>query len=441
MRGYLIDTRTEPRRFRCRLLLNRPVALVAVGVMACTLIGSSVAMATSDSQAPDPQAQITSQVQATVNEQQIKRQPVAPDVVELAYSPRQGAVFVSAPNWEDAGKSKVLRLDPDTLAIDADIPLPSKGFGVALDDDAGRLYLTQGFDGAIAVVDVNRNALETRIPIIDKVNMEQLFRERDLTPEQLNAALDMLKRFKIVEDYPYRLRELVVDRRNSRVFATGLGLGVDSVLFVIDAKAQKLEKTIPGFGYNVVGIAVDEGNNRLFVSNMQGQLFVVDTSTLEVLHTFEIEADQLLNLVYDQAGNRLFGVDQGIDRDRWRDLHLGASYKRRSAGHRVFVLDADSGRTLANLPTGEVPIGLRHDARRQRLYVTNRGGVRVDEGKGAVTIYDTVGYTLLQTIDLPPHPNGLTLDENGDTLYVTVKNDGNGKKAGKPESVVRIDLR
>lgn len=186
--------------------------------------------------------------------------------------------------------------------------------------------------------------------------------------------------------------------------------------FVIDTRQNQLEKTIPGFGYNAVGIALDEVRHRVFVSNMQGQLIVVDTQTLEILHTLEIEADQLLNLVYDAATNRLFGVDQGIDRDRWRDMHLGKSYERRSAGHRVFVLDADTGKTLAEMPTDEVPIGLRYDGERQRLYVTNRGGIRVDAGAGTLTIYDTAGYTLLETISLPPHPNSMALGAGGEAL-------------------------
>lgn len=377
----------------------------------------------------------------TTTDRQILRQPLASDVVELAYSARQDALFVSAPDWEDETRSRVLRLDPETLAVTATIPLPSKGFGVVLDDEAARLYLTQGFDGAIAVVDVERNALETRIPIVEKTNMEALYRALNPTPEQLGFALDMLKRFGIVNDYPYRLRELAVDSGKGRLFAPGLGLGLESVLFVIDTRQNQLEKTISGFGYNAVGIALDEVRHRVFVSNMQGQLIVVDTQTLEILHTLEIEADQLLNLVYDAATNRLFGVDQGIDRDRWRDMHLGKSYERRSAGHRVFVLDADTGKTLAEMPTDEVPIGLRYDGERQRLYVTNRGGIRVDAGAGTLTIYDTAGYTLLETISLPPHPNSMALGASGEALFVTVKNDGDSKKAGKQESVARIDLR
>ncbi|MEX0634868.1 hypothetical protein M8494_35885 [Serratia ureilytica] len=37
-----------------------------------------------------------------------------------------------------------------------------------------------------------------------------------------------------------------------------------------------------------------------------------------------MQADQLLNLVYDPASNRLLGVDQGIDRDNYPQSSSGA---------------------------------------------------------------------------------------------------------------------
>ncbi|MGI6246360.1 MAG: YncE family protein [Pseudochelatococcus sp.] len=409
--------------------------------MTWTLAAAACAAACGLLALPATGAETVAASSAVVTEEKILRRPAAPDVVELADSSRQDAVFVSAPDWKDEAKSRVLRLDPRTLAPAGEIVLPSKGFGVALDDAAGRLYLTQPFNGSIAVVDIGRNALETRIPLVEKVNLENLYRERGASAKQLAFASEQLKKYKIVEDYPYRLRQIVFDGRSGRLFAPGMGFGVESVLFAVDPGTLRLEKTIPGFGFNAVGIALDEKNGRVFVSNMQGQLVVVDAQKLEIVDKFEIEADQLLNLVYDPATNRLFGVDQGVDRDLMRNMQLGTEYKRRSAGHRVFVLDADTGKTLANLPTDPFPVSLRHDARRQRLYVTNRGGLRDEEGKGTLTIYDTAAYALLQTLALPPHPNSLAFGENGDVLYVTVKNDGAGKKAGKPESVVRIDLR
>lgn len=371
---------------------------------------------------------------------QIMRQPTAPDVLELAASPRQRALFVSAPDWEDENQSAVLRLDPATLAVQARVPLQGKGFGVALDDAADRLYVTQGFNGRIAVVDTRRNAVLAQIPVMEKVNFEAAYKAQGFSDKRAAFLLKALAGFKVVEDYPYKLRELVVDRRNERVFAPGLGLGFDSVLFVINTRTLELEQTLQGFGYNAVGIALDEARGRLFVSNMAGQIKVVDTRTLQITQTLEVQADQLLNLVYDPAGKRLFGVDQGIDRDDWRNNHLERSYTHRSSGHRFFALDADTGKTLASLPTAEVPIGLVFDARRQRVVVTNRGGVRVDEGKGSLTVFDTQNYRELQTIALPPHPNSLALAPDGGALYVTVKNDGNGKKAKQAESVMRIAL-
>ncbi len=74
------------------------------------------------------------------------------------------------------------------------------------------------------------------------------------------------------------------------------------------------------------------------MSNMQGQLFVVDPDTLSIIHCHEVGADQLLNMVYDSRQNRLIGVDQGIDRRDWRNNHLGRDYIARSSGHEVLYL-------------------------------------------------------------------------------------------------------
>lgn len=390
--------------------------------------------------AATPQATPAAAAPVAITAADILQRDAASDVVELAYSPRQRAVFVSAPDWKDESRSALLRLDPDTLAQQARIPLTGKGFGVALDDAADRLYLTQGFNGAISVVDTAGNRLIRQIPLMEKVNFAQAYAAQSFSQQRTDFLLAALKSFKITEDYPYKLREMVLDKTRGRLFAPGLGLGLDSVLFVVNTQTLALEAIIPGFGYNAVGIAMDEANGRVFVSNMQGQLMEVDAQTLKIRRVHEIAADQLLNLEYDPAGNRLFGVDQGVDRDSWRDNHLERAYAHRSEGNWVFVLDADSGRTLANLPTSPVPIGLRFDAQRQRLYVTNRGGLRVDEGQGALTIYDTAGYRLLQTLPMPPHPNSLGFGQDGKALYVTLKNDGNRRKAGELEQVVRVSL-
>lgn len=375
---------------------------------------------------------------ALIQADQIMRKNLAPALVELAYSPSQHAVFVSAPDWKEEARSRVLRLDPDTLKVQAEIPLAVKGFGVALDDHHHRLYLTEGFNGAVGVVDTQTNRSLGEIFLQEKVNLHQAYLRHGLTGENLKFLLSELQRFKISDDYLYKVREAKYDARTGRLFLPGLGYGVDSVLFVVDTHTGKLEKTLPGFGFYAVGIALDEKGRRVFVSNMQGQLMTVNVDTLELTSTTEIPADQLLNLVYDPAHNRVLGVDQGIDRDKYRNHFLQQTYTRRSNGHRLFALDADSGKLLASEPTDEVPIGILLDERSGRVYVTNRNGVRVEQGKGTLAIFDAATLKRLQTLELPPHPNSLALNTRDHALFVTVKNDGAATKAGKPESVVRI---
>lgn len=375
---------------------------------------------------------------ALIQAENITRESLAPALVELAYSSSQHAVFVSAPDWKEEARSRVLRLDPNTLKVQAEIPLAVKGFGVALDDNNHRLYLTEGFNGAVGVVDTQTNRSLETIVLQEKVNLHQAYLKHGLTGENLKFLLSELQRFKITDDYLYKVREAKYDARTGRLFLPGLGYGVDSVLFVVDTRTGKLEKTLPGFGFYAVGIALDEKGRRVFVSNMQGQLMTVNADTLELTSTAEIQADQLLNLVYDPTHNRVLGVDQGIDRDKYRNHFLQQTYTRRSSGHRLFALDADSGKLLASEPTDEVPIGVLLDERAGRVYVTNRNGVRVEQGTGTLAVFDAATLKRLQTLDLPPHPNSLTLDTRDHALFVTVKNDGAATKAGKPESVVRI---
>lgn len=370
----------------------------------------------------------------------IQRIYPAKTLVELAYSASQQALFVSSPDWEDEGQSSVLRVNPQTLAVEVAIPLQAKGFGVALDDCRGHLYLSQGFNGTVAVVNIAVNRLIATIPLMEEIAFHDLYQREGIVGVRQAFLLRELERFGVSEGFPWKLRELVFDPRSERLFLPGLGLGIDSVLFVVDTRKRELEKIMYGFGYNVVGITLDETRRRIFVSNMQGQLFVVDPDSLEIVSRQEIEVDQLLNMVYDPQQNRIFGVDQGIDRSDWRNNHLERNYIARSAGHQVFVLNADNGEVIARMATDEVPIGLAWDGERQRLYVANRKGIRVEKGEGTLTVFDTAKYCLLQTVPMAPHPNSLAFDGNRQSLFITIKNDETMIKAGLPECVARMSL-
>lgn len=348
---------------------------------------------------------------------QIHRVEVASSVYELAYSEKQQALFVATPAQKDGETSKVLRLHPQTLAVQAEIVLPYKGFGVALDDAAGRLYVGHGFDGAASVIDIATNKVLATIALVHKKEGAEGH-----------------------DAYTHSLRELVVDAKHNRLYLPGLS-AKESALYVVDTQTLKLEKVISGFGFQATGIALDDRRGRVFVSNMQGQVITVDAATLAIMQTHEIEeADQLLNLIYDADTNRLIGTDQGINRNAWRNKNLERNYVPRGDGHQAIVLDADTGKLLAKVATDKYPHALQLDTQRKRLYVSNFNAIRAQRNLGTLTVFDSDSYHRLQTIALPPMTNSMAFDAKNNVLFLTIKNDGSSTHAGKKESVARIQF-
>jgi YVTN family beta-propeller protein len=337
----------------------------------------------------------------------VLRQALAPALYEVVHSPHQNAVFVASAGGFEPGApaSRLLRLNPQTLAIEAEVALPLRGFGLALDDAANRLYVGHGLDASITVLDTRSLSTVGRVALAEKI-----------------AGEDGKAKFE------HHFRQLVLDPARHRLYAPGLSTG-DSALYVVDTRALRVEKVVRGLGQVATGVGLDAAGQRLFVSNMRGGLFEVDTRTLTLTHRRAVKADQLLNLAYDAHGRRLFATDQGLasldERRRKADPQFVPT-----PGNRVVVFDPDTGAITASLPTGAGPIALLHDAPRQRLFVTNRGA-------GTVTVFDTRTLQLRQTIALPPHPNSLALDPAGNVLYVTVKN-GRESERGAAESVARI---
>ena len=352
---------------------------------------------------------------ATKQAGEIRRQALAQGLYEIAYSARQDAVFVASAGGrgEGAAPSKILRLHPETLAVQAEIPLERKGFSIALDDAGNRLYVGNTNDGSVTAIDTATNRVVGVVQLIEKAKVKG--------PDG-----------KEVERFPYNFREIAVDPANHRLYMPGLR-AQDSALFVVDTRALKLEKIVSGFGFMATGVALDAQGGKLYVSNLQGQVFTVDTRTLAATQA-EAPGDQLINLALAPSAQRLLATDQGLpnlDGMRAKQPAL-ASYQQRGKGNQVLVLNPADGKLVASLPTGAGPLAMLVDEPRQRLYVTSRNA-------GTVSVFDTRTNALLQTIALPTYPNSLALDARRNALYVTVKN-GQSDPKGSNESVARIQF-
>ncbi len=341
----------------------------------------------------------------------VQRTAVAQGLYELAFSPTQNALFVASSGGfgDAAGPSQVLRLNPDSLAVEANIPLERKAFGVVLDDAHNRLYVGNTVDTSVTVVDTATNKSVGIVQLMEK---------------------------KVGKDgkagYTHDLRELVVDSPNNRLYVTGHS-GEGSVLFVVDTKTLKLINTIPGLGNaKAPGLTLDAANKRVLTSNLLGEVVTVGTESGKVEQRFNISAEQPMNLALDPSGKRLFVTDQGLEMIRKYQGSSIPSFASKHPGQRVLVLDPTTGKELASIATDAGPLGLLLDAPRKRLYVTNREA-------GTVTAYDSESYKQVGAYDVPTHPNSLALDAKKNVLYVTIKN-GDKDEKGSEESVARIAL-
>jgi DNA-binding beta-propeller fold protein YncE len=340
----------------------------------------------------------------------VLRKPVAQGLYELAYSPTVDVVYVASSGGfgDAAGPAQLLLLDPNTLDLEAQIPLERKAFGLVLDDANHRLYIGNTVDTSVTVVDTNTHKV---------VGIVQLMEKK--VGKDGKAA------------YTHDLRELVVDGAANRLYVTGHS-GDGSVLFVVDTQSLKVVNTIPGLGNaKAPGLALDAKAKRVYTSNLLAEVVTVGTDSGKVEQRFKVSAEQPMNIALEPSGKRLFVTDQGSEMIR-KYQASSSGFTSTHPGQRVLVLDRTTGKELASIPTDAGPLGILLDAKRKRLYVTNREA-------GTVTSYNSDTYKPLKTYSLPTHPNSLALDAKKNVLYVTVKN-GDNEAKGSRESVARIQL-
>nr|WP_253207256.1 YncE family protein [Verticiella sp. GG226] len=294
------------------------------------------------------------------------------------------------------------------MAVQAEIVLDRKAFGINIDDAADRLYVGNTVDTSVTVVDIANNR---------QVGIVQL--------QEKTTGEDGKSR------YTHDLRELVPDPANHRLYVSGHG--EKSVLFVVDTQKLEVVNTIEGLGGpKAPGLAFDADNNRVYASNLQGELLTIDPVKGDVVQRVKTSAEQPMNIVVDRAAKRLYVTDQGASLIRDYQIKSLPGFESKHPGNRVVVFEADSGKEVASIETDEGPLGLLLDAPRKRLYVTNREA-------GTVTVFDSESHARLHTIEVPDHPNSLALDAANNVLYVTIKNGDKAEKTAN-ESVARIAL-
>ncbi|MBS0909928.1 YncE family protein [Tatumella sp. JGM118] len=315
-------------------------------------------------------------------------QPVGKGLYELVYNQTGNSLYVSGAQGRDEQGGVVYRLDPQDLKTTQTLKSPYKPFGMALDARTGILYLG--------------NSRESSLTSIDTRSGEQL----------KHLVLDSRQRSETVR--PLQIREIAIDPENDRLYIPGVG--ADSVVWVVDAKNLTLLNTIEHTGKLGAGVALDSAHHTLYISNGDGELVVINTTTQRIekkVKLVEKGDSALLNIASDPVGHRLFISD----------------YKQPG----VLVVDTRTDKVINKINVPE-SLSVLYNPQRHQLYVTHRQA-------GTVSIINTQNYQLEQTVKAPGLPNSLALSADGKSVFVTVKQPASREKpATAPDEVMRITL-
>ena len=336
--------------------------------------------------APAPKTAPAAPAKTEAKASSMQQRELAYGVYELVENPANHAIYVAtAQSFKDVQGGVIYKLDPATLKTLGEAHTDLKNFGAAQDPEGKTLYVTNSLDGGVSAIDTANGKVKGRL----------LFSERN------------------EKGFPFGAREILWHDGLLYIGA----VGDPAVIWVVDAKTLKLKTRIKNAGKWVTGLHYSETTGRLYAANGGGEILVINPRTQRIEKRWKPLGNKealLLNMAEDPATGRLFVTDN-------------------SKAKTTLVLDIHSGKVIKQLDVGD-SLAVKFNPKRNELYITQRES-------GKLLRLDATTYAVKQRWDLKPNPNSLLLSADGQTLYVTVKQEFNKDHSTKGlDSVVRIAL-
>lgn len=313
-----------------------------------------------------------------------------PGLYQVAYSPKNEALFVTAAVGRPPVKeSSLMKVDAGSLKIGASItpaadPANDKGqlhavYGVAVDDDAGHVWVTNTRGNTVAVYKQADLSLVKQFPngvaahARDVVIDEKRDRAYTSSPghatvgifdtEKLAHVADIeLKAAKRTREIPSPM-SLALDSANGKLYTVS---ATTNEAFVIDLDKQAVERVIdlPG-ALDASGVAVAADEQLLFVASQDSDnLLIIDLKDGSVKHNVPVGANALNVL--------------------WEPVKKLAWVASRASGT-LAVVNAE-GRLLANLEAGTFPNHITTDGK-GNVFVVNKAKGKDDKTGDRVSRY------------------------------------------------------
>ena len=321
----------------------------------------------------------------------IAAEHLKPGLYQSAYSAASNALFVtSASGRPPVKESALMKVNPETLKVEASITPAAdeengKGqvmavYGVAVDDEAGTVWVTNTRSNTVAV-----------------------YQQADLS---------------LVKQFPSGLvphaRDVVIDGKAHRAYASATGTNEIKVfdtqklepLGAIAIKSRSREAVSP------MSLAIDSRNGKLYtVSRTTNEAVVIDLAKQEVEHVYPLQgAKGASGVAVAPEDGILFVASQGTDN--------------------VQLVDLQDGKILHTVSVGAGPLNLVWDAKNKLAYAASRGA-------GSIAVIGLDG-SLVANLDGGSFPNHLAADEKG-AVYAINKSRGKDDKTG--DRVSRIILK
>ncbi|MFH5924283.1 YncE family protein [Roseomonas xinghualingensis] len=201
---------------------------------------------------------------------------------------------------------------------------------------------------------------------------------------------------RLAEGEGAHLREVAVDEANNRVFVSAFARDKPSAIWVIDGAAHRIAHVITeGMEGGITGLALDAGRGLLYATALtSNEILEIKIPANRVLRRFPSGGEGTVNLACDAAGRRIFATNQ--------------------RSNTLTVLDAATGALIRSVPVGEGALGVAFNPDNQHIYVANRRA-------GTVSVVDGRRLEVIASPEVGTHPNTIAIDRRSGLAYVTNK--------------------
>lgn len=315
----------------------------------------------------------------------IKSEPVTRGLYQVAYSAGSNAIFVaSAVGRPPVKESKLVKLNPDTLAIEAEVS--PEAAPARADGQDGGVYAVYG----VAVDDVHGNVWVGNT----RQNTVAVYKQSDLS---------LVKQYE--PGVAPHSRDIVIDAANNRAYvSTSFGETIE----VFDTETLEvlppivIKSKVRGETFGTMSLELDPTSHKLFTVSMPtNEAAIIDLAS-GAAEVFPLPtARNASGVAYDAKDGLLFVASQNSDN--------------------LLIVKAATGEVLSDTPVGAGSLNVAFEPVSRLAFVANRGA-------GTITAVDTTGK-IVANIDAGTLPNQLRADGKGNVWAVN-KSRGENDEAG-----------